>query len=293
MLDVLRNGRPRTYLLNDEAEGYLARVQVAGVTRRRLRRLPRDTVLDEPTLLGLLDEQVPGLGAQARKWVLDALAVAAYHAQTEGPVVRLLLCDDAGQFTWLTEELALCWVHEGRHNKKLDPFLPLHRAELERFLTDFWAYYDELLAYRQQPTAAERSRLEAAFDTLVGRETGYWKLDERLASTRAKKPHLLLVLDHPEIELHNNPAELGARARGRKRDVSFGPRIGEGARAWDTFMTLAATAKKLGVSFYHYLHDWVSGKHQLPSLAEEIDDCAGRLNLGGSWTRPSPAPPPS
>jgi len=31
------------------------------------------------------------------------------------PVVRLLVCDDAPQFTLITEELALCWVHEGRH----------------------------------------------------------------------------------------------------------------------------------------------------------------------------------
>ena len=33
----------------------------------------------------------------------------------------------------------------------------------------------------------------------------------------------------------------------RKRDVSFGPRTREGAKAWDTFMTLAVTATKLGV----------------------------------------------
>ncbi len=38
-----------------------------------------------------------------------------------------------------------------------------------------------------------------------------------------------MVLAHPEIPLHNNPAELGARARVRKRDVSFGPRTREGA----------------------------------------------------------------
>jgi hypothetical protein len=293
ILDVLRNGRPRTYLLNDEALSYLERVSVSGVTRRRLLHLPRDTVLDEPTLLDLLEAHLPGLGDQTRKWVLDALAVAAYHAQAEGPVVRLLVCDDAPQFTWLTEALALCWVHEGRHYKKLDPALPQHRQALADFLTDFWAYYDELLAYRQQPTSEERTRLAAAFDTLFARETGYWRLDERIASTCSKKAHLLLVLEHPEIELHNNPAELGARARVRKRDVSFGPRTAEGARAWDTFMTVAETAKKLGVSVYHYLHDRVSGKNQMRSLAEEIDAQAGWLHLGDSWTPPAPVPPTS
>jgi hypothetical protein len=283
VLAVLRNGRSPTYLLNDEALGYLAQVPLAARTRQRLTHLPRDTVLDEPTLLGLLDERLPGLGDQPRKWVLDALAVAAYHAQAEGPVVQLLMCDDAPQFTWLTKELALCWVHEGRHYKKLDPALPQHRAALAAFVQDFWAFYDDLLAYRQAPSPAERTRLEAAFDTLFARETGYWRLDERIANTRGKKPHLLLVLTHPEIPLHNNPAELGARARVRKRDVSFGPRTAEGARAWDTGMTLVETAKKLGVNIYRYLHDRVSGRNQVPALADLITERAADLNLGASW----------
>ena len=283
VLDVLRNGRPRAYLLNDEALAYLAPVPLAAATRQQLLHLPRDTVLDEASLDRLLAAHLPRLGTQPRKWIVAALAVAAYHAQPDGPVVRLLVGDDAGQFTWLTEDLALCWVHEGRHYKKLVPVCPPHRVVLETFLTDFWAYYDEVLAYRQQPTAAERTRLETAFDTLFGRETGYWRLDERIASTRAKKAPLLRVLDHPEIPLRNNPAELGARQRVRKRDVSFGPRTAEGARAWDTFMTLAETAKKVGVSFYHYIHDRVSGTNRLPSLADEITTQALGLNLGASW----------
>ena len=92
-----------------------------------------------------------------------------------------------------------------------------------------------------------------------------------------------MVLAHPEIPLHNNPAELGARARVRKRDVSFGPRTREGAKAWDTFMTLAETATKLGVSFYHYIHDRVSGAYQMPALADLIEERAKNLNLGASW----------
>ena len=113
--------------------------------------------------------------------------------------------------------------------------------------------------------------------------TGYDALDERIAKTGAKKACLLMVLTHPEIPLHNNPAELGARARVRKRDVSFGPRTRAGAKAWDTFMTLAGTARKLGVSFYHYIHDRVSGAYQMPALADLIPERAKDLNLGASW----------
>jgi hypothetical protein len=284
IVDVLRNGAPRTFRLNDEAFGYLEQAGVSQLTRTKLLPLPRDQTVDEATFQHWLGSVVPKVGDQTRKWILDAAAVAAYHAQTEWPIVQLLVCDGALQFTWVTEELALCWVHEGRHYKKLIPTVARHRQLLEDFLSDFWEYYDELLAYREQPTAAEHQRLVDAFDTLFSRKTGYWALDERIALTRAKKASLLLVLEHPEILLHNNPAELGARQRVRKRAISFGPRTAEGAKAWDTFMSLAATTKQLGISFYQYIHDRISGDHQIAPLDQIIDERAKELNLGASWT---------
>jgi len=114
---------------------------------------------------------------------------------------------------------------------------------LKEFLTRFWAYYDQLLVYRQHPTTVDAVRLEAEFDALFGTPSGYAELDKRMATTLAHKDSLLLVLKFPELPLHNNPAELGARGRVRKRDVSFGPRTENGRQAWDTFMTLAATLK--------------------------------------------------
>jgi transposase IS66 family protein len=284
ILDVLRGGQPRRFRLNAEALSYLSQVALSQSTRQRLLQLPWEQDMDEETVGRLLQDYLPHLGEQQRKWIVDALAVAAYHAQTEWPIVRLLVCDDAPQFSWVTADLALCWIHEGRHYKKLTPWVDAHRQLLEAFLTDFWDFYDELLAYRQQPTPAERTRLVAAFDRLFAQKTDYWALNERIAKTRAKKAALLLVLEHPEIPLHNNPAELGVRQRVRKRDVSFGPRTAEGAKAWDTFMSLADTARKLGVSFYHFIHDRVSGANQMPLLADIIDERAQELNLGASWT---------
>jgi len=196
----------------------------------------------------------------------------------------LLVCDGALQFTWVTEDLAACWVHEGRHYKKLLPVVTYHRQILETFLDDFWVFYDELLAYRQQPSPDERLRLSAAFDGLFSQTTGYADLDQRIALSYAKKTSLLRVLDHPEIPLHNNPAELGARQRVRKRAISFGPRTTEGAKAWDTFMSLAATTKQLGLSFFQYIYDRVTGTQQLPPLDQLIDERAATLHLGTSWT---------
>ena len=283
IIDVLTNHRPRRFLVNEEALGYVEACGLSAVRRRQLAQVLGAVIMDEATLQALLEVQLPGLGLQQRKWILDATAVAAYHADLECPVVRLLVCDDAPQFSLVTAELALCWVHEGRHYKKLVPYVPYHRTLVEDFVQRFWTYYDQLLAYRAQPTPEEAARLDGAFEALFSTVTGYQALDERIAKTRAKKGCLLMVLTHPELPLHNNPAELGARARVRKRDVSFGPRTREGAKAWDTFMTLVETATKLGVSFYHYIHDRVSGVSQMPSLADLIVERAKVLNLGASW----------
>jgi hypothetical protein len=284
VLDVLRHGRTRIFRLNQEALSYLENLPFSKANRQTLRDWCSEQDLDEPAFLARLDELLPSLGAQQRKAVIDAAAVAAYHVEKDVPVIQTLLCDDAPQFNWLTLEMMLCWVHEGRPYKKLMPVIPLHREWLHAFLKHFWEYYNQLLAYRQKPTPEERQRLEDEFDRLFATRTGYEALDNRIAKSQAKKDSLLLVLKHPELPLHNNPAELGARQRVRKRDVSFGPRTQEGVRAWDTFMTLAETTKKLNVSFFQYIHDRISGANIFPRLADLVEEAARNLNLGASWS---------
>ena len=90
------------------------------------------------------------------------------------------------------------------------------------------------------------------------------------------------MLAHPALPLHNNPAELGARQRVRKRDVSFGPRSPAGSAAWDTFMTLAATTRKLGLDFAAYLRDRFTKAGQIPPLADLISARAAQLALAHS-----------
>lgn len=286
VIDVLRNGRERVFRLNDEALALLRQFKVSQRTLEQVRHLPWDQELSEAQLEDGLKQQMPQLGATARSRIVEASAIAAYHAEVGHPVVKLLICDDAKQFKLVTEELGLCWIHEGRHYKQLDPCVPCHRQLLDAFVKRYWDYYKELLAYRRQPSAAEAIRLSGAFDALFGAVTGYAALDQRIAKTNAHKGSLLMVLRHPEIPLHNNPAELEARGRVRKRVVSYGPRSEQGAQAWDTFQTLLGTAKKLGVNFFHYLHDRIGGARQMPSLAEMIQQRAKDLQLGASWESP-------
>jgi hypothetical protein len=283
VLDVLRNFGPRTFLLNEEAFGYIEMFKLPKPVVQELMALPLHQPLDEATFLGLLDHSLPQLGPQQRTHILDAAGIAAYHALMEFPVVRVLLCDEAPQFKLITQQLSLCWVHDGRHYKKLDPFISHHRKLLDQFLDEYWEFYRQLLLYREAPSDNDHLKLDNRFDQLFSTITGYDALDQRIAKTNAKKPSMLLVLDHPELPLHNNESELSARKRVRKRLVSFGTRTQDGTKAWDTFMSLSATVKKLGINFLDYLYDRISGACQIPRLADLITERAAALNLGASW----------
>jgi hypothetical protein len=282
-LDVLRQGRKRIFLLNEEAFGYLEKAVLSNAAREVLPKWRSEKVWEEAAFLKRLDQALPNLNIQQRTAILGAAAVAAYHAEKGVPIVDTLVCDDAAVFHWLTRAIMLCWVHDGRAYTKLEPVIALHRQQLEDFRKLYWEYYDQLLAYCERPTAKERKRLESRFDSLFATETGYHDLDQRIIKTRAKKTSLLLVLQHPELPLHNNASELAVRQRVRKRDVSFGPRTQLGLQAWDTFMTLADTARKLGISFYAYIRDRISATNQIPPMATLVTKRARELNLGWSW----------
>jgi len=281
ILDVLRNGRERNFRINEEALELLGQFGVSQRVRERVRQLPFHQDWSESELKRRLAEQIPDLGEVAHHRIVEAAALAAYHA--EAGHVRILVCDDAKQFKLVADELALCWIHDGRHYQALEPCVAQHGQWLEAFRERYWDYYKQLRAYRQAPTPERATQLREQFDELFSTVTGYDALDQRIAKTRTDKVYLLMVLDHPEIPLHNNPAELEARRRVRKRVVSYGPRSEQGAKAWDTMETLLGTAKKLGVNFYHYIVDRVSGAKKMISLAELIDQRARTLNLSSSW----------
>jgi len=283
VLRVLQNGVPLTFILTKDVLASEAVRLLPLKWQKVLSTFPIDTPQDETTVLDFLSTQMPTLSPQAKKSLLDKMAVAGYKAQTAVPIVRLLLCDDAPQFPGLTEDLGLCWIHDARHYQKLQPHISCFQATLQSFKSRYWDYYDRLLDYQKYPNLAARQVLWKDFDMVFVPDTGYTDLDCRIQQSVANKDELLQILAHPEIPLHNNASELAARRRVRKRDVSFGPRSAEGVASWDTFQTLAATAQKLGVSFLAYIADRVSGRNVMPSLASLITERSATMKLGASW----------
>lgn len=216
----------------------------------------------------------------AQKIIREAAAIVAYQ-QYDGKI-PILLTDGALQFQLITEHHALCWIHEGRHYKKLSPMIPMNFDVLEIFRQSFWDFYSQLLAFKKAPNEKEADRLSTAFDKLFSKKTGYQDLDERIASTLAKKDKLLVVLRFPHLPLHNNPAELGARVQARKRDVSLQTKNAKGTKSKDSLMTITETAKKLFVNTYKYFCDKLSGKHEMPSLADLIRQRSSPILDGSS-----------
>jgi len=96
------------------------------------------------------------------------------------------------------------------------PIVDSHYKLTGDFLKQFWEFYHQIQAYRSQPSDKQAVVLDQEFDTIVSTVTGYDQLDKRIAKTKSKKDRLLKVLKYPQIPLHNNPAELGARPRVRK-----------------------------------------------------------------------------
>ena len=277
VIQILQGGDSLDFLLNQQTASWLDLFNTPMWVQQQMTNWSHGKILTRAQMDALLMPDIAArLNKQQQARILEAAALTAYHAQDETPIVSILLSDDAAQFQHIAQQQALCWIHEGRHFKKLTPFVEYHQQLLDGFQTRFWHFYHALQDYRLAPSSDQADRLRADFETLFSTVTGYEALDRRIAKTLAKQERLLLVLDHPEVPLHNNPAELAVRQRVRKRDISFGPRTDDGVAAWDTFNTLSETAKKLGVNFYAYIHDRVSDARQMHSLASLIhqDSCS-------------------
>jgi hypothetical protein len=185
-----------------------------------------------------------------------------------------LLSDDAGQFDIPGFLHGLCWLHAERPLRKLLAFNPREQEALERIRDDVWNYYRRLRAYRESPTDQEKARLKRDFKELFTRRTGFHDLNEALQRIHDKREELLLVLDHPEIPLHNNGAEGDIREWAKKRKISAGTRSDLGRRCRDTFVSLKKTCRKLGVSFWRYLQDRIFGTHEILPLSELMRQAA-------------------
>ena len=271
ILDLLLCGRERRYRFDPKAFCLMADFKVSKKVIDQLRDLTEDKEISEEEMQLLLQKVFEkGKGKNTKARIMEAAAIAAYHRQTDVPIVDILLADDAPQFKKIVEALALCWIHEGRHYNRLDPVMPCNVEALKDFKTRFWDFYGDLLKYKQNPNPETAAKLSIEFDELFSTKTIYDALNDRIEKTRHKKDELLLVLEYPWLPLHNNDSELGARVEKRRQDVSLHTISEAGTTAKDAFLTVVQTAKKLGVNAFEYISDRVSKKFSMPALSDLI-----------------------
>lgn len=272
ILDVLRNFESRHFLFNEETFSLLEQLKIPQKLIILLHKVETNTAFNEQEMHTMLNSLFPdpNKGKLHRTKIMEAGAIAYYHQEIDMPIVNLLLCDDAPQFKLITDDLSLCWVHDGRHYKRLRPVVQNHQKELTAFRGRYWNFYRELYKYKKNPSCELANSISAEFDILFSTKTGYNELDARIAKSKAKKEELLTVLNHPEIPLHNNRSENGARVQKRREDVSLQTKTKAGTEAKDTMMTIIETAKKHSVSSYKYIYDRISKIFKMPSLAKLI-----------------------
>jgi hypothetical protein len=243
------------------------RARLAGAVRKGIRIISSDRAWERQLAAWKIR------GGEARRIVTEA-ALFGTLMHYEMYVGQPLVSDDAGQFKISGLLHALCWLHAERSIRKLVPLNPREQEAVDGVRDAVWKYYQRLRAYREAPTPRRKAALERDFDRLFRRRTGFAELNEALRRIHQKRDDLLLVLERPEIPLHNNLSESDIREWAKKRKISAGTRSELGRRCRDTFISLKKTCRKLGVSFWRYLQDRIGGAHEVLSLPELMRQAA-------------------
>jgi hypothetical protein len=264
-LEILRAGHT-DYVLDSYALEYM-----------RDQKLPKKVLR---FLEGLGDTVVPNDSAWTNKLREWGIATKRHvKIVTEGALLGsvlsheinpnlVVLSDDAGQFDVLLH--ALCWVHAERLLAKLIGFSAEQRAALETKRSQVWDLYRALKVYKNKPTVELRQELVERFDAIFQETTCFATLNHALKRLYDNKAELLLVLERPDIPLHNNLSENDIREYVMRRKRSGSTRSDLGRLCRDTFASLKKTCRKLGISFWHYLMDRNSGSNTIPPLSDLV-----------------------
>jgi hypothetical protein len=101
------------------------------------------------------------------------------------------------------------------------------------------------LTVRKAPNPMACQALGKRFDDLVAQRTDDPSIDGVLKGMAADRAKLLLVLERPEVPLHNNLSEGHIRDYVKKRKISGSTRSELGRRARDTFASLVLQQKRI------------------------------------------------
>lgn len=262
-IELLRAGY-RDYVINADALAYMASHGLGSAQLAKLVPLM-------PSIFETIDDwdtKLNALGITGPRHVQIATEGALIGSIIEHGFNRdiVILSDDAGQFNIFNH--ALCWIHAERTFCKLIGYSDENIQALDNTRSQIWELYDELKEYKELPDDQKKARIKSRFDEIFTQQTCFASLNQALKRIYQNKSELLLVLDRPEIPLHNNLSESDIREYVKRRKVSGSTRSSSGRKCRDTFTSLKKTCRKLGVSFWEYIKDRVVNLNTIPRLSD-------------------------
>jgi Transposase IS66 family len=270
----LMRGNRTDYFLNDNALEYLGQYKINESTRELMQNNAGTCFEDKKALQDFF-----ALNNITGKETIRKLTESMLYAtllESDIPKDLLVLSDGAPQFAVFDH--GMCWIHAERNIQKLTPKDEVERKLIDEVSNHIWKLYSDLKRYQENVTARLKEHIELEFERIFGKKTPSKKLNEALQGIYKYKNELLKVLKHPSLPLHNNSSESDIREFVIKRKVSGGTRSDKGRNARDTYTSLIKTCKKLGISFWDYLGDRITGKNELPSLPEIVKIRASSLS---------------
>jgi hypothetical protein len=257
-LELLQMGH-KEYTINDDAFDYMENHQLPKYLLSLLQANPikTGTTTDWGNYLDSLEIKDPRHRQIATEGALTGSILS------HGFYIKIM-SDDAGQFNVFQH--ALCWIHAERKINGLIPLHDGHAKDIQQIRSLFWEIYALLKDYKLNSTEGLKIEIEKKFDDMCNTITGYQLLNNVLKRLKKNKKELLLVLEYPDLPLHNNLSERDIREYVTKRKISGGTRSNAGRRCRDTFASLKKTCRKLKVNFWRYLLDRHSKKFNVPWL---------------------------
>lgn len=264
-LKLLR-GKATDFVVNEDALQYMVRQKLPNYQLDKLRSTIQKTLCNEEAWSSFL----AGLGIEKPLHMQISTEGALFGSIIENDINPnlVIMSDDAGQFNILQH--TLCWIHAERTINKLLGLGKANKMALKDIRSKIWNLYDDLKKYKIAPCPERRLKLSKRFDEIFTSKTCYASLNAALKRLHKNKTELLLVLDHPEIPLHNNLSERDIREYVKKRKISGSTRSDTGRKCRDTFTSLKKTCRKLGISFWEYLDDRITGQYRIDPLNQII-----------------------
>ena len=262
-LKLLR-GASTDYVLNKEAFNYMTQENLPKQPLSTLQSHSQQSFHNEEQWEEFLNEQNIS-NNRHRRIATEATLVGALLANGFPPEL-VIMSDDAGQFDVLLH--TLCWIHTDRVFQRLLPLNETHVKELDWVHTQIWDIFSDLKQYKLTPLPQLKTTVESHFNELCQTQTSYQSLNLALRRLAKNKKELLLVLERPDIPLHNNLSENDIREYVIKRKISGTTRTTEGKKCRDTFLSFSKTCLKQGISFWDFIIDRISNKNLIPYLPD-------------------------